>query len=247
MARHRFYTPPSAIEHDRLTLDASESHHLRHVLRLRPGTTVWVFDGLGNEYVCRVEGFDRSQAHLAILEHTRPAVESPLALTLAHGLTKGEKFDLIIQKATELGVRRIVPLITTRTASSGIHAVSPSRLQRWRRIALEATKQCGRTRLTDITPPVEWNRFLAELPHPALLFSERGGRSLSDRLLVLGNDEPSICLMTGPEGGWQDQEIEAAEVAGAVLVSLGPRILRTETAAIVAISLVQYRWGDLKK
>lgn len=247
MSRHRFYAPPTSIEHDRITLDADESHHLRQVLRLRPGATVWVFDGQGTEYVCRLEGFDRAQAQLTVLEQAQPAVESPLALTLAQGLSKGEKFDLIIQKATELGVRRIVPLITAHTASSGVRSVSPSRLQRWRRIALEATKQCGRTRLTDITPPREWRQFLLELPKPALLFSERRGRSLSDQLLSWENDEPAICLLVGPEGGWQDGEVEAAEVAGAVPVSLGPRILRTETAAIVAVGLVQYLWGDLKK
>lgn len=247
MARHRFYTSPAAIECDHLRLDASESHHLRHVLRLPPGATVWVFDGLGNEYSCRVEGFERAQARLSILERTQPAVESPLALTLAQGLTKGEKFDLIIQKATELGVRRVVPLLTARTASSGVQSVSPGRLQRWRRIALEASKQCGRTRLMDIAIPVAWSQFLKELPQPALLFSERGGRSLSDWQPPSPTGELSICLIIGPEGGWQPQEIAAAEVAGAVPVSIGPRILRTETAAIVAISLVQFLWGDLKK
>lgn len=226
-------------------LDADEAHHLRRVLRLRPGMTVCVFDGLGNEYVCQVEGFDRSRAQLKIVERTQPAVESPLSITLAQGLAKGEKLDLIIQKATELGVRRLVPLITAHTASSGIRTVSPERLERWKRIALEATKQSGRTRLTEIAEPVQWGRFLAALPQPALLFSQRGGCRLSDLPSPWRNGRPSVCLLIGPEGGWQESEIEAARAAGAVAVSLGPRILRTETAAIVAVSLVQHIWGDL--
>jgi len=246
MTRHRFYAPPSAIAADRILLDETESHHLKDVLRLRPSATVFIFDGTGNEYRCQLEEFQRRRARLSILEKTRPAVESPLEITLAQGLAKGEKTDLIIQKATELGVRRVVPLMTAHTAGSGVQSVSQGRLERWRRIALEATKQCGRTRLTEITHPVAWAQFLAEIPLPALLFSERGGCRLSDLQWPGRNERPPVCLLIGPEGGWQESEIEAAQAVGAVAASLGPRILRTETAAIVAVSLVQFIWGDLK-
>jgi 16S rRNA (uracil1498-N3)-methyltransferase len=246
MSRHRFYAAPASFTTDPVLLDETESHHLKDVLRLRPGATVFVFDGEGNEYLCRVEGFQRRQARLSILEKIQPAVEPPLDITLVQGLAKGDKLDLIIQKTTELGVRRIVPLLAAHTASSGVQFISEERLERWRRIALEATKQCGRTRLTEITQPVDWNQFMAELPLPALLFSERGGGSLSDLLSQWEGERPAVCLLIGPEGGGQESEIQATQAAGAITVSLGPRILRTETAAIVAVSLVQHRWGDLK-
>jgi 16S rRNA (uracil1498-N3)-methyltransferase len=246
MSRHRFFAPPSAIEYDRVVLTSDESHHLQRVLRLRPGATVSVFDGLGSEYTCRVERLDRDQTDLIVLERTRSDVESPLELTLAQGLAKGEKFDLVIQKATELGVRRIIPVVTAHTLSSGAQLVTPSRFERWQRIVLEATKQCGRIRLMEITAPIEWRQFIAGLPQPALLFSERGGESLHALWEGWSEPTPPGCLMIGPEGGWESQEIEMALSAGAIPVSLGPRILRTETAAIVAIGLVQYLWGDLR-
>jgi len=245
MSRHRFYVLPASVSADDILLDETESHHLKDVLRLRPGATILVFDGTGNEYTCRVEGVQQRQLKLSILERTRPPVESPLDLTLAQGLAQGDRYDVIIKKATELGVRRIVPLLTAHSVSSGIRSVSEVRLERWRRIALEATKQCGRTQLMEISAPVEFDQFLSKLPLPALVFSERGGDSLADLLSRWGRGAPPRCLLIGPEGGWHESEIMAAQAAGATPVSLGPRILRTETAALVAVSLVQHLWGDL--
>ncbi len=245
MTRHRFYLSPGSSATDSVLLDESESHHLKDVLRLRPGATVFVFDGAGHEYTCRIEGFEHRRARLAVLERTQPAVESPVDIILAQAITKGEKFDFIIQKATELGVRRVVPLMTVYAKSSSGKSVSVDRLERWRRIALEATKQCGRTQLTEIMQPKSLDRFLIELSHPALLFSERGGSSLSVLQSSWRDRSSSVCLLIGPEGGWQESELEAARSTGAVAVSLGPRILRTETAAIVAVCLVQHLWGDL--
>jgi len=247
MSRHRFYASPASVTNDRILLDENESHHLKDVLRLWPGTTVFVFDGAGNEYTCQVESFERHQARLLILEKTQPAVESPLEITLAQGLTKGEKLDLIIQKATELGVRRLIPLITAHTASTGAKFRQAGRLDRWRRIVLQATKQCGRTRLMEITQPIHLTDFLSNLQPPALIFSERGGRSLTELPPLWHENAPkSICLLIGPEGGWELSEIERAGQAGAIEISLGQRILRTETAAIVAVSLIQHLFGDLK-
>lgn len=247
MSRHRFFAPPSAITGSRVVLVAEESYHLQRVLRLRPGATVSVFDGLGKEYTCRVQRLDRDQTELLMLEETQPNTESALDLTLAQGLIKGEKFDLIIQKATELGLQRLVPLVTAHTLSSGAQQVSPARLARWQRIVLEATKQCGRTRLMKITAPMAWHQFIAALPQPTLLFCERGGESLHRLRQGWSVSTAPRCLMIGPEGGWDPQELEMALSAGAIPVSLGPRILRTETAAIVAISLTQYLWGDLNE
>jgi 16S rRNA (uracil1498-N3)-methyltransferase len=246
MTRHRFYAVPASVLTDSIRLDEAESHHLKDVLRLRPGATVCVFDGQGNEYTCRVEGFERRQARLSILDRAQPPVESPLEITLAQGLTKGEKLDLIIQKATELGVRRFVPLITAHTVSTGARFQQGGKQDRWQRIVLEATKQCGRTRLMEVADPMTLADFLSPLRWPTLLFSERGGQSLGHVGLERPAGAPStVCVLIGPEGGWAPSEIEQATQAGATEVSLGRRILRTETAAIVAVSLVQHRLGDL--
>jgi 16S rRNA (uracil1498-N3)-methyltransferase len=247
MSRHRFYAPPDCFAHDRVLLDETESHHLKSVLRLGPGAMVFVFDGAGNEYACQVEGFERRRANLLILEKTQPAVESPLEITLAQGLIKGEKPDLIIQKATELGVRRFIPLITAHTASTGARYQPAGRIERWQRIVMEATKQCGRTRLMEIMPPIHLTDLLSNLPSPTLIFSERGGRSLAELSSLWPESTPrTIGLLIGPEGGWELSEIEQARLAGAIEISLGRRILRTETAAIVAVSLIQHRLGDLR-
>lgn len=245
MNRHRFFAPPSAITSNRVVLVAEESYHLQRVLRLRPGATVSVFDGTGKEYTCRVERLDRDQTELLMLEETQPNTESALDLTLAQGLIKGERFDLIVQKATELGLRRLTPLVTTHTSSTSGQQVSSTRLARWQRIVLEATKQCGRTRLMEITTPMPCHQFIAALPQPTLLFCERGGESLHRLRQVWSVPTAPRCLMIGPEGGWDSQELQMALNAGAIPVSLGPRILRAETAAIVAIGLTQYLWGDL--
>lgn len=246
MSRHRFYAPPSSIEGDQITLGPEESYHLWRVLRMRPGAIVYVFDGTGWEYACQLQGGDHQRARLNIVERQRPPVESPLAITLAQGLAKGEKFELVVQKATELGVHRIIPLITAHTLSTGIREVSEHRLRRWRRIALEATKQCGRTRLPEILAPLRWEAFLRAFPQPALLFAERAGRSLADVARAWSEGVDTLCLLIGPEGGWQESEVAAAQTAGAIVVTLGQRILRTETAALVAISVVQHLWGDLR-
>ncbi|MCS6804423.1 MAG: 16S rRNA (uracil(1498)-N(3))-methyltransferase [Acidobacteriota bacterium] len=247
MSRHRFFAPPSAITENRIVLMAEESYHLQRVLRLRPGAIVAVFDGSGKEYTCSIQRLDHDQTELLILQETRPNTESELNLTLAQGLIKGEKFDLIVQKATELGLRRLIPLVTAHTVSSGAQRVSAARLARWQRIVLEATKQCGRTRLMEVTAPMQWREFIAELPPQTLLLCERSGESLQALRERWTASKPPNCLMVGPEGGWDSQELEVALHAGAFPVWLGPRILRAETAAIVALSLIQYLWGDLKQ
>jgi 16S rRNA (uracil1498-N3)-methyltransferase len=243
MSRHRFYASPEAIGESVIRLDERESHHLRHVLRLKPGTSVVVFDGTGVEYEGIVLPTSERCASVSIRARTTPRVESPLVLTLAHALIKGEKFDLVVQKATELGVHRIIPVLTRRAV---LGTVAPQRLQRWRRIALEAAKQSGRTRLVQIEEPQRVSDLLERVSEPTLFCSERGGMSLREIARQWSEAPPHrLTIVVGPEGGWADEEIEAARRAGVALLSLGPRVLRTETAALVALSLAQFVWGDL--
>ena len=241
MTRRRFFAPPSAFNFTKrtVTLTADEARHLREVLRLKPGDEVSVFDGAGKEFRARVAQARREFAELdldAEIEPARP--ESPLQLTLAVALLKGEKFDLVVQKATELGVTKIVPLMT-RYADIKLRDESDAskRVARWQRIALEAAKQSGRGIVPEVTVP---NSLGSVLKDPCILFSEKGGHGLTQI------DTDVITAIIGSEGGWSDEELDEARAAGAQIVTLGGRIMRAETAAIAVTALLQHRFGDLK-
>lgn len=243
MTRRRFYAPPSAFNFTKrtVTLTADEARHLREVLRLKPGDEVSVFDGEGKEFRARVAQARREFAELDVDEEIAPArPESPVRITLAVALLKGEKFDLVVQKATELGVTKIVPLIT-RYADIKLRDESDAskRVARWQRIALEAAKQCGRAVVPAIENPTPYQSVFSP-SHPCLLFSEKEGHGLTQV------DTDRITAIIGSEGGWSDEELERARAAGAQIITLGGRILRAETAAITAAALLQHRFGDLK-
>jgi 16S rRNA (uracil1498-N3)-methyltransferase len=243
MTRRRFFAPPSAFNLTKrtITLAADEARHLREVLRLKPGDEVSVFDGAGKEFRARVAQARRESAELDLDEEIAPArPESPLQLTLAVALLKGEKFDLVVQKATELGVTKIVPLIT-RYADIKLRDESDAskRVARWQRIALEAAKQSGRAVVPTIHEPARFSSVLSP-SNPCLLFSEKAGHGLTQI------DTHTVTAIVGSEGGWSDEELEEARATGAQIVTLGGRILRAETAAITAAALLQHRFGDLK-
>jgi 16S rRNA (uracil1498-N3)-methyltransferase len=258
MARRRFYATPDLIEGAIVTLSAGETHHLIHVLRMTPGNPAFVFDGRGNEYKCSFRGVKNNHAQLEIAEVLMDTVESPFHLTLAQALAKGEKFDFIVQKATELGVSRIAPLVTRYSDVRLDDQQASKRVERWRRISLEALKQCGRRRLVEITTPSTFREFVSAnesaspisfgLPSHAqkalLLFSERGGIAITEALAEATNARPVVALI-GPEGGWSDDELELLNECGCKSVTLGPRVLRTETAAVVAVTLIQHAMGGL--
>ena len=253
MTRRRFYAPPGAFDSNlqSITLASDEARHLREVLRLKVGDEVYVFNGVGGEFHCRVEESRRDTAQLKVIgevEPTRP--ESPLQLTLAVALLKGEKFDLVVQKATELGAYRIVPVVT-RLADIRLRDDSDAakRVARWQRIALEAAKQCGRA----VVPAIAKPAFFANLIQAAaagpefscLLFSEREGQSLVEASKLLRPDATALTALVGSEGGWTDEELLNARQAGWTIVTLGGRTLRAETAAIAAVVLLQHLAGDL--
>jgi 16S rRNA (uracil1498-N3)-methyltransferase len=257
VTRRRFYAPPAAFAADEesATLSAEETRHLRDVLRLRQGDEIYVFDGDGREFRCAVQTIKKDSTELTVIAEVEPArPESHLDLTLAIVLLKHEKFDLVIQKATELGVRRFVPLDSERADvrlrdSREAH----KRVTRWRRIALEAAKQSGRARVPEIMAPLTFSFLLMmsaveekESPNvlTRLMFAERGGRSLRETIDSFDRPTKMVALV-GPEGGWTDEEIELARAGGWKIVTLGGRTLRAETAAIVVATLLQHRFGDL--
>jgi 16S rRNA (uracil1498-N3)-methyltransferase len=247
MARRRFYAPPEQVEGPVVSLSGEESHHLSRVLRLKPGDTVFVFDGRGVERECEITEIKSNSARLRVIRVLEDAVESPSRLTLAQAVARGEKFDLIVQKATELGVSRIVPLSSDHSDVKLSSEQAEKRLERWRRISLEALKQCGRRRLVELTPLLTVGEFIEAAlasSERILVFSERGGSSIASALKeALGAS--SVSALVGPEGGWSGEELGMMEARGCKFVTLGPRVLRAETAAIAAISLLQHLTGDL--
>jgi 16S rRNA (uracil1498-N3)-methyltransferase len=246
MQRHRFYAAPPSFTGTSVRLDSDEAHHLTRVLRLGSGARVFVFDGEGVEHECEVARVAKHEVDLNLLRRLDDAVESPLRLTLAQALIKGDKFDWVIQKATELGASRIVPLVTELSDIKRAEERAEQRLQRWRRISLEALKQCGRRRLVEICEPASFDEYCGSAARGAcLIFSERGGESLAEVSAKL-RDANQLSLCVASEGGWSERELQRAASCGFTPVSLGSRILRTETAAIVAVSLAQHLFGDLR-
>jgi len=244
MSRRRFHALPSAfnLTQQTVTLAAEEARHLRDVLRLKPGDEVYVFDGLGHEFRCEVSDVRRDWTELRIEAEVDPAKpESQLQLNLCVALLKGEKFDLLVQKAAELGVTKITPLLT-RYADIHLRDASDAtkRVSRWQRIALEAAKQSGRAFVPEISLPAAFENAL-EIEGVGVMFSEREGERF-ESLPAAG----SITALVGSEGGWADEEIEAARARDFHVVTLGGRILRAETAAIAVTVLMQHRFGDLR-
>ena len=252
MTRRRFYAPPEALSpgEKSVTLSAEEARHARDVLRLPHGEEVYVFDGKGQEYRCVIAGLNRDSVRVEVLEQVEPAhPESRLDLTLGVALLKGEKFDLVVQKATELGATRFIPILTNR-ADVRIRSDDDAKrkLMRWQRIALEATKQCGRARLMKIDAPVAFEGLIegaAQGEELRLMFAEREGSSFLQVLEDLELTRTKVIALIGPEGGWTDSEIDEASKNSWRIVTLGGRTLRAETAAIVAATLLQHRFGDL--
>jgi len=253
MTRRRFYAPPSAFASNlkNLALASDESRHLRDVLRLKPGDEVYAFDGEGREFQCTINEISRGFARLSVIAEVEPArSESPLQLTLAVALLKGEKFDLVVQKTTELGVAHIVPVITKL---ADVHLRDESdkskRVARWQRIALEATKQSGRAVVPKVASPVAFRSVIQtttqEEAQNRLMFSERDGQSLSELQKSSFQRPLSITAVVGAEGGWTDEEIAEAREAKWTIITLGGRTLRAETAAIAVTVLLQHAFGDL--
>lgn len=233
----RFYVSPEQFNDLRIALSLEESKHLREVLRLRGGEEVHVFDGEGKEFLCIVAetGSKKQSAVLRVLREISPvSLESDLDLTLAVALLKGEKFDLVVQKCVELGVKKIVPILTKRADTK--HA----RNERWEKIALEAAKQCGRAKLMEINKLQEFEDFVETADGTKILFAERNG----ERFCALESDK-KITAVVGSEGGWEDSEIEAARKCGFHIITFGGRILRAETAAVSIAAILQHRFGDL--
>jgi 16S rRNA (uracil1498-N3)-methyltransferase len=239
----RFYAPPEAFQGDTITLDAEESRHLARVLRLAAGARVAVCDGRGRLVETEVQSLESGQAMLKVVRDLPSTGESPLAVTLAVGLAKGDALDAVIRQATEMGVSGISPFTSLYSEKSTPERTA-RRLVRWRRVAQESLKSCRRTRLPAILPVAAFTDILPGPEEAKIIFweEERGG-GLTGRLT--GPRPSGVRLIIGPEGGLAPEEVEQARQAGYRAASLGPRRLKVETAALAALALIQFAWGDL--
>ncbi|MBC9785038.1 16S rRNA (uracil(1498)-N(3))-methyltransferase [Heliobacterium chlorum] len=248
---HRFIFDPAQKFGDQAWLDGEESNHLTRVLRLKTGDEAILFDGQGNEYTARVAEITKDKVLMTGLQSTGETRESPLQVCLVQAVAKGEKMDWIVQKATELGVNRILPVLTERTIVKLDRGKAIERRDRWQKIAREATKQCRRTIIPEVIVPISWRELLTQWDRsqPLLIpWEQLRGIDLKTALRRL---KPSasqgtgfLGLVIGPEGGLTEEEVKAAEEIGALPVSLGPRILRTETAGLAALAAIMYELGD---
>jgi 16S rRNA (uracil1498-N3)-methyltransferase len=251
----RVYVDAPVAAGKRVVVEGSAANHIARVLRLRSGDSLTVFDGSGGEFGARIEEFRKEAVVVAVEEHRPLDRESPLPLTLVQGISRGERMDWIIQKATELGASRIVPVFTKRSVVRLDEKQAERKLQHWRAITVAACEQCGRNRIPDLAAPVDFFDMLAGdssgRPDSAghtdsagstrLLLSPTGDLRIDD----LQDVGKGITVLIGPEGGLEEVEQEAAIAAGFKAVRLGPRVLRTETAAIAALTIIQRYFGDL--
>ena len=226
-----------------LTLTGGAAGHLTRVLRLRPKAALILFNGRGGEYAASIERVQRSEVTVAVGAHESIERESPFPLTLAQGVSRGERMDLVVQKATELGVARLVPVLTERSIVRLDEEQSDRKSSHWRAVAIAACEQCGRNRLPEVALPMQLREFLRQPAGDSvrLLLSPSATRRIED----VPRPASGVTVLIGPEGGLSDAEQEDALAAGFTAVNLGPRVLRTETAAIAALTLLQRQFGDL--
>ena len=250
----RFFISSNALITDRAQLSAktsvqisgSEFHHLRHVLRLDVGAQIALYDERGAAYLGTLTHLAKDHAEVRLTDTVPPAAPT-FHLTLAQSVLKGSKMDLMVEKATELGIHTIIPFFSAFTVARIPSAKQAERLARWQRLAQAAAKQSG-SRLPEIASPLSFDALLHASPSHALklICSER---EHSIHLKTFAEDSPNldaVWIAVGPEGGFSSQEIEHARAAGYAPVSLGPSVLRAETASISAVALCQFLWRDIQ-
>ncbi|UTA48237.1 16S rRNA (uracil(1498)-N(3))-methyltransferase [Simiduia sp. 21SJ11W-1] len=221
-------------------LDAAASRYIGSVLRMEVGRPLIVFNGEGGEFLATVHSAGKKQVSIGVGKFNADNRESPLTLALGIGLSKGDRFDWVIQKATELGVNEITPLLTSRAEVKLNAERAEKKLAHWQQIAISASEQCQRNVPPVINAPAKLDDWLGPRAEELKLVLHHR----SDKTLSQHEAPKSAALLIGPEGGLDDDEIQAARAQGFQQLTLGPRVFRTETAPIVALSLLQYQWGD---
>lgn len=245
MITPRFYCPPPLRANVRMALPQNAARHAGRVLRLRAGDDLVLFDGAGGEYAARIVELGRDQVTVDVLEWRDAESEAPIRITLVQALQAGEKMDLTVQKAVELGVTRIVPVASTRSVVRLDGERAQRRLEHWRGVVVSACEQCGRNRVPEVTPLAGLDRWLGRPVDAGVLrlMLAPGAAATLDGIAAPA-PAGEIELLIGAEGGLTPEEVALAGAAGYLSIRLGPRILRTETAGLAALAAIQCLWGD---
>lgn len=245
---HRFFVSPQQIRDQWIYIEDEQARHIRLVLRLKAGALIGVFDGLGQEYLARLEKKEGKTLVARVLSVVERGSEAALRLHLVQSLPRGDKMDFVVQKAVEMGLASIFPVLGERSTVRLDKDRAERKVQRWQAVAREACKQCGRALIPQVYPVQPLDKWLADCGQRTaiMLYEENRDRGLKQ---VLREDRHKwsgeIYLLIGPEGGFSPGEVEKARQAGVILAGLGPRILRTETAGLVAATLILYEFGEL--
>ena len=245
MSPIRLFSPIPLHAGQKSTLDAVQSRYLVRALRLRAGDSFTMFDGRGGEFPATIISADRTSVAVETGEKIDRDIESPLILQLIQGISKGDRMDAVVQKATELGANLIVPVTTDYSVVKLIDERARNRREHWQKIAQSACEQCGRNTVPTIDAPLSltsWFGIAAKSNATQVILRPEAQPAMT----TLENVGNRITIVVGPEGGVSPAEIARADAAGLQSVSLGPRILRTETAALAAVSVAQACWGDAR-
>ena len=247
VSMNRFFVDPMNIQGDRVCLTKTQAHQICHVLRLQPGDRIMVLDNAGSEFEVELTAAGPKQAEGRVLAKRPTQGEPTVDLILYQGLLARDKFEHVLQKGTEVGVGRFVPVITERSIVRDTRAFTEGRQERWGRIITEAAEQSGRGLVPELKPPMRFEQALAERGDIDMHLIGCLGPGVQSLHGVLAEVRPkAVGLWIGPEGGFSNREVDLARSAGWIPFSLGRRILRTETAAVVASGLVLYELGQME-
>ena len=238
----RLYVNAALNVGSRIELDEDAAHYVRSVLRLKPEQSIVLFNGRGGEYPSRFSEVSRKSVRVEIEAYSDRDVESPLSVTLGMGISRGDRMDWAVQKAVELGVNQLTPLMTERCVTKLNDEKKQQRLQHWQHIVQHAAEQSGRTRLPSMDEIVDLPVWVSRQQGLRVFLDPYAAQTLAD----CQPQNNQITLLSGPEGGFSDQERQLAKAAGFIPVRMGARILRTETAVLSALSAVQALWGDFR-
>jgi 16S rRNA (uracil1498-N3)-methyltransferase len=246
----KFFVDEANVKSDRVIIAGDDVKHIKKVLRLNPGDRITVCDGKGNDYHANIEDMEPDRVIAGILDVRKSGTEPPIEVTLFQGIPKSDKMDLIIQKSVELGIIRIVPVSTERTVVRlDKKKDAANKVARWQRISLEAAKQCNRGVVPEVEHPVNFEDALriCRYAHLKIIPYEKEREYNLKKCLgeVSGESPKNIAVFVGPEGGFSEDEVKNAVNSGVMPITLGPRILRTETAGIAVLSILMYELGDI--
>lgn len=241
MPSPRFYLDQTLAPGARFSLPPGPARHAARALRLAAGDTITLFDGRGGEYAARIERIHRDEVAVSVGSFADVERESPLQIVLAQGISSGERMDYTLQKAVELGIVAIQPIAARRSVVKLAGERIERRVAHWQAVVASACEQCGRNRVPPVATPLSLAHWLASPRAGRLLFLSPTAEA---RLADLPAPTATDCLVAGPEGGFEADELATLEAVGAIPVRLGPRVLRTETAALAALAAMQALWGD---